>query len=300
MLTTPARLGDRLSAAIQFFWVTGSVGRPRDHNLGVGPLAAQIELLEDRTLLNGVLAAVVDGPLLHAAEHAAHIATPFGSLAVDPGVSDEVAALYAAQSPPAAAPPFPLGQTFLLNSSPSSSKVIYLDFNGHTTNDPSWNSGTAFDTPAYDIDNNVASFSNQELENIQIIWQHVMEDFAPFDVNVTTEDPGIERLRNTGGGDTQWGIRVVIGGDGAWYGSAGGVAYIGSFTDNVDRPTFVFEDNLGDGFPKFVAEAISHEVGHTLGLDHDGRTSPAEDYYEGHGSGPTGWAPSWASDTTAN
>ena len=26
---------------------------------------------------------------------------------------------------------------------------------------------------------------------------------------MTTEDPGIEALRNTGGGDTQWGIRVV-------------------------------------------------------------------------------------------
>ena len=42
---------------------------------------------------------------------------------------------------------------------------------------------------------------------------------------------------------------------------------------------------------KYTAEAISHEVGHTLGLSHDGRITPSEGYYAGHGSGDTGWAP---------
>lgn len=40
---------------------------------------------------------------------------------------------------------------------------------------------------------------------------------------------------------------------------------------------------------KKVAETASHEVGHTLGLSHDGTSTLA--YYEGHGSGETGWAP---------
>src|SRR5262249_5455023 len=35
----------------------------------------------------------------------------------------------------------------------------------------------------------------------------------------------------------------------------------------------------------------AHEPGHTLGLAHQGLTSPAQAYYEGQGSGPTGWAP---------
>ena len=67
---------------------------------------------------------------------------------------------------------------------------------------------------------------------------------------------------NTGGGDTQWGIRVVIGGSSTdWYGAgAGGVAYIGSFIWSTDTPTFVFEEKLFNGYEKYTAEAISHEV----------------------------------------
>ena len=60
------------------------------------------------------------------------------------------------------------------------------------------------------------------------IWRSVAEDFAPFNVDVTTEDPGVEALRKFGTGDTQWGVRVVIGGSSSdWYnGKAGGVAYL--------------------------------------------------------------------------
>jgi methylenetetrahydrofolate dehydrogenase (NADP+)/methenyltetrahydrofolate cyclohydrolase len=35
----------------------------------------------------------------------------------------------------------------------------------------------------------------------------------------------------------------------------------------------------------------SHEVGHTLGLRHDGRLIADEEYYAGHGTGATGWGP---------
>ncbi|NOX54097.1 MAG: hypothetical protein GXP27_06585, partial [Planctomycetes bacterium] len=49
-------------------------------------------------------------------------------------------------------------------------------------------------------------------------------------------------------------------------------------------PAFVF--NVSE---KGVAEAASHEVGHALGLLHDGTSS--QEYYGGHGSGATSWAP---------
>ena len=119
------------------------------------------------------------------------------------------------------------------------------------------------------------------------------EDFIPFEVDVTTADPGLDALVNSGGGDTRWGVRVVIGGSSSdWFGSsAGGVAYVGSFNWSSDTPAFVFEAQLGNGNEKYTAEAISHETGHTLGLNHDGRTSPVEEYYAGQGSGATGWAP---------
>ncbi|MEZ6032244.1 MAG: PKD domain-containing protein [Planctomycetaceae bacterium] len=183
--------------------------------------------------------------------------------------------------------PFSLSETFQLNSLPTATKTIYLDFNGHTTTGTNWNAaytgGTSIVTPAYDTDGDATTFSDIELTRIQRIWQRVSEDYAPFNVNVTTADPGAAALTKSGGSDTQWGIRVVIGGTSDWYGSSvGGVAYYNSFVYSSDTPAFVF--NTGE---VSAAEAISHEVGHSLGLHHDGRIDPAVEYH----SGSNGWAP---------
>ena len=189
---------------------------------------------------------------------------------------------------------YPLNQTFLLHSLPSATKVIYLDFNGHTTTGTPWNSqftgGQPIISPVYSQDN-LPAFSDTELLAIQEIFDRVSEDFAPFDVDVTTEDPGVPALVNSGGTDNEWGVRVVIGGAFAdWLGSsAGGIAFVGSFSWDTDTPAFVFEEDVLNGFPKYAAEATTHEVGHTLGLSHDGTS--ALGYYEGHGDGATGWAP---------
>jgi hypothetical protein len=48
----------------------------------------------------------------------------------------------------------------------------------------------------------------------------VAEDFSPFDVDVTTEEPSVDDLRQAGAGDERWGIRVVMGGNGAWMSGA--------------------------------------------------------------------------------
>jgi subtilisin-like proprotein convertase family protein len=185
------------------------------------------------------------------------------------------------------APPFPLAETFKLHSNPGATKVVYLDFDGHTTTGTAWNTLwklPTINTPAYSTEGG-AAFSSRELEQIQNIWERVKEDFLPFDVDITTEDPGVDALRKVGAGDTKWGVRVVIGADQASTG-AGGIAYIGSFNWDSDTPCFVFNEGLVG-----VAEAASHEVGHTLGLGHDGLKSPKTEYYEGHGTGATSWAP---------
>ena len=195
----------------------------------------------------------------------------------------------------ATATPLDLSQTFFLNSNPGAKHTIYLDFDGHTTTGTFWNSQYNLEeifTSAYDFDGDTSSFSNSELTRIQNIWQRVAEDFMPFDVNVTTQDPGADALRRQGFNDEQWGTRIAIGGSSRdWFSNSnsGGVAYIGSFNWSTDTPVFVFEENLSNGNEKFVAEAITHEVGHSLYLDHDGISSNT--YYSGSGSGDTGWAP---------
>ncbi|MFO1439283.1 MAG: PKD domain-containing protein [Verrucomicrobiaceae bacterium] len=188
---------------------------------------------------------------------------------------------------------------FALHSKPGASKIIYLDFNGHTTSGTSWNSsftaGASFVTPPYSTDSTVTTaFSQTELDNIYSIWQRVAEDYAPFDVDVTTQEPAtIDALIKSTSTDTQFGVRVCIGGSCFdWYGaSAGGVAYLNSFTWNSDTPCFVFTAQLGNGNAKYTAEATSHEAGHTFNLSHDGQvaygTTAAVGYYQGHAN----WAP---------
>ena len=202
----------------------------------------------------------------------------------------------AADASAAAAAPFPLDQTFGLHSLPGASKVIYLDFDGHTTSGTQWNSefagGSDIVTPAYSFQGD-SSFTDTEKDRIQKIWERVAEDYIPFNVDVTTEDPGSAALMRAGLGDQEWGVRVVIGGDSSdWFDDgAGGVAYVGSFDWNSDTPAFAFSENLFSS-ERNVAEAISHEAGHTVGLRHDGTDPPnGVEYYQGHGSGATGWAP---------
>jgi hypothetical protein len=63
----------------------------------------------------------------------------------------------------------------------------------------------------------------------------------------------------------------------------------------------VFPAQLGSGYPKYVWEATSHELGHRLGLSHDGDTL-GNAYYGGSGiwapimgvSGPRGCGLGWA------
>jgi PKD repeat protein len=181
--------------------------------------------------------------------------------------------------------------TFTLHSTPGSTRIIYLDFTGHVTSGTSWNSsftgGATIVSQPFDLDGDPTTFNASECAFIQRVWQRVAEDFAPFAVDVTTEDPGIEALRYAGAGDNAYGQRVVIS-PSNWYSTnAGGVSYVGCFNWSSDTPNFVFTEQLANG-EKYIAEAISHETGHSLGLSHDGLSgsSPTE-YYAGQGN----WAP---------
>lgn len=173
-----------------------------------------------------------------------------------------------------------------LSSRPTATSVLYLDFDGATVTDANWNSGGTINA------------ANSGLTDAQIteVWNRVKEDFMPFNIDVTT-DAG--RYSGAAAGRR---MRCIITTSDAWYNTpakvaagqiAGGVANLWSFdrsgtTASSTIPCWVFSNRLGSS-AKNVAEASSHELGHTLGLYHDGTSTLG--YYTGHGSGATGWAP---------
>ncbi len=193
------------------------------------------------------------------------------------------------ETPSVSGASFPYDQTFKLHSLPGSKKVIYIDFDGYVTTGTAWNTsfGDPINSPAYNLDGDPLSFSNTELDRIQDIWKLVAEDFAPFDVDVTTEDPGQAAINRSSANDDRYGTRVVMTVDDFANCGCGGFAYVGVFgyEGSNYKPAFVFNESLVG-----AAEAVSHEAGHNLGLLHDGIKNGAA-YYQGHGSGDTGWAP---------
>jgi hypothetical protein len=185
------------------------------------------------------------------------------------------------------------GPAFELHSRPGSNRVIYLDFDGHTITGTAWNAGgkpaTVNVTP-YDTDGSTSNWSTTEQDVVRDVWARVAEDYASFDVDVTTQEPAAAAITRSGSSDQQYGTRVVIDPT-SWYQSGcgcGGVAYVGVY-DNTSQhsyyqPALVFTKGVGTG-AKNIAEAAAHEAGHNVGLSHDGTASVG--YYAGHGA----WAP---------
>ena len=103
------------------------------------------------------------------------------------------------------------------------------------------------------------------------------EDYAPFDIDVTTQDPGTAAITRSSSTDEAYGTRVLVTNSDPGVcpsGPCGGVAFlgvidqIGSEHDRL-QPVWVFRSSLIS--TKNIGEAISHEAGHNLGLNHDGQ-----------------------------
>ncbi|HEX4142129.1 MAG TPA: Ig-like domain-containing protein, partial [Pirellulales bacterium] len=148
-----------------------------------------------------------------------------------------------------------------LSSLPGAAATLYLNFGGDTVS--SWGNESPGVIPAYDQDHDPTTFNDTDLASIKEIWTQVANAYSPFNINVTTIKPASMAHGQT--------MEVDIGGTGAWDSSQpeGGVAYVGGFTNaSLPNLAFVFSGNLGDGDPTNTADAIEHEAGHMLGLEH--------------------------------
>ncbi len=163
----------------------------------------------------------------------------------------------------------------IFNSKANSQNVIYLDFDGEDLTPTRWDYGQA---RAYDNDGNLFGFSATERDEIYQMWRNVAEDFAPFNVNVTTDRAVYDATPN------EHKIANIITNSRVM--PHQGIAYsnVWGDHDSDEKPSLTFAHYLRR--PDVYANTISHELGHMLCLHHDG--DDHRTYYSGHGDAYNG------------
>jgi VCBS repeat-containing protein len=183
----------------------------------------------------------------------------------------------------------PLDSIPALHSNPNAPATLFLDFDGHF--ESVWGAYNNVPTPVYDVDGDETTFSDDELNRIQEMWVRIAEDFAPFNIDVTTVEPAV--LADGVPIDDANGVamRVSIGGSGTWFGGAGGVGYIDTFTNSIANVVYVFSDNRAAGNARSVGEVASHEAGHGFGLNHQSTYDQSGIKLSEYNPGDSAWAP---------
>jgi hypothetical protein len=204
--------------------------------------------------------------------------------------------------PPDAEPPAPTGpppQPIAVQSNglpihhskPDAPWTIYLDVDGAFVRSAPWGI-VGRQTRGLTIDADASTFNAEEQAVISRIWGRVAEDWAPFDVDVTTEQPAAIDA------SVLWSI---VGERPQDMGFGSGVGGVSLFCEcympfGPQTPTFTFWGAWGATDHSTIADVITQENGHMLGLLHDGLLNPLCfggfcEYYTGHGTGPTSWGP---------
>jgi hypothetical protein len=158
------------------------------------------------------------------------------------------------------------GAAYHLESLPGAESVVLLDFDGQYVSKTFWNNGDPIN----------AAPSGFDEASITEIWELVSEDYRPFQLNITTDSTVYLKAA------AKKRTRCIFTPTTTAAPNQAGVSYVGSFTWGNETPCWVFNSGV-----KAAGEAASHEIGHTLGLSHDGRNIPQEQYFSGVGE----WAP---------
>ncbi len=157
-----------------------------------GRLRSQLEALptttQDRAVrwLRSFHFTEADVPSLHA-DRAGGILYVCSGATIEAGVQPGPPVVSAAALP---TNPFPA--SLLFHSKPGAPNLLYLNFSGEAVSNTQWNTElarTMIPAVAFSTDVDFTTFSDAEQLAIKRIWQRVAEDYAPFNIDVTTERP---------------------------------------------------------------------------------------------------------------
>ncbi|EDQ91962.1 uncharacterized protein MONBRDRAFT_35764 [Monosiga brevicollis MX1] len=173
-----------------------------------------------------------------------------------------------------------------LHSNPAATHTIFIDFDGHRSLSSSRYG--EYEARAFDTSGNSSHFDAEERLVIYEVWQRVVEDFSAFDVDVTTEAPSptLSRYAHVLVTSHVQRSNAVMP-----FSAGGGYSFVGVWPRSdlltVYSPALVFFDRLYQR-ADYIAEAVSHELGHIFGLVHLGTKvgQTVQTYYTG--SGDTG------------
>ena len=173
-----------------------------------------------------------------------------------------------------------------LSSRPGAAYTFFLNPAGFAF-DGQW--GT--DTPGTNLGlENTAptdTFTSAQQDTIRAIWAQTANQYWSFDVNVTTIDPAIaagqaatDAQRQAYYDSQARMMHTIIGppGNAGWQGTADGLANLGVIdsvaANSGDHTNFMFSQDVNNGSSvadgTYIGSIVSHEVGHTFGLQHQG------------------------------
>ena len=205
------------------------------------------------------------------------------------------------------------------NSDPGAPYTLYLNFGGFSFNG-TWGGDVTDPTPG------VTPAYTGTAAQMQSVWSQVAQEYAAYNVNVTTVDPAVAGLqaedlpytdanRQSYYDSSTQIMQTVIGGNGAWTNPdepdkvGGGISYVGvaaTAQTGGMHTNFVFAGQDGGGL-QFISQATAHEDGHAFGLNHQSDYTPinpgpsalVNEYSAGTGTGNGSVAPVMGDSYTA-